>query len=140
MSTDLEALIASALARALESIESADGSDALRRVTAELTGKKGPLGELRARLGGVGDIEEKRRIGKALADATAVMEQALDDKMRAVLDREMRDRVAAERMDLTELLTSPRRAKTRSRPRSCTSSRSAISTRSSRARVTRAAR
>lgn len=111
MSADLEALIRSALARALESIDSVDDSDSMRAVAAELAGKKGPLAELRGRLGGIDDIEQKRRVGKALAEATAAMERALEVKSQEVSDREMRDRIAAERMDLTELLTSPRRGR-----------------------------
>lgn len=112
MSGDLEALIRSALAQALESIDSAADSDALRVLASELTGKKSPLADLRSRLGAIDDIDTKRRVGKALSEATAALEQSLADKQRVVADREMAERTAAERMDLTEHLSSPRRGRT----------------------------
>jgi len=111
MSNEFEAQIQSALAAALDSIASVEDSETLRVTTTELSGKRSPLNELRSRLGGVADIEEKRRLGKALAEATEAVSRALEDKRSVISQREMRERIAEERMDLTECVTAGRRGR-----------------------------
>jgi len=111
MSSELEALIANALDAALSTIESIEDSSALRAATVEQTGKRSPLVELRSRLGGLVDVESKRRIGKLLSDATETVGLALEDKRKFVSDREMRARIEDERMDLTEFVTVGRRGR-----------------------------
>jgi phenylalanyl-tRNA synthetase alpha chain len=111
MSGDLEALIRATLAAALDSIAAASDLDTVRSLTSELSGKKSPLADLRSRMGSIDDLDAKRRIGKVLSEATAAVDHALADKQRVLADREMGERIAAERMDLTEFLSPPRRGR-----------------------------
>lgn len=111
MSNDLEALIHVAVGEALETIAAVEDSASIRQVSAELMAKQSPLNNLRSRLGGIIDVESKRSLGKALAQANATVNRALEERRQLIDDRELREQIQAERMDLTEYLTPGRRGR-----------------------------
>jgi phenylalanyl-tRNA synthetase alpha chain len=91
-----------------ERILSAPDLDALRAVDAELLGKKGELTSFKKQLGGM-DPDDRRVAGQALNEARRTLEGALAER-RARLDAEARTAtIAAERLDLTEVLETRRR-------------------------------
>ena len=103
--------IDAARAAAVASIASAATVDDLRRLDAELLGKKGPLAQLKAGLGKLATVDEKKAMGAALNDAMTAVQSALDER-RAVLARAERDvQLAAEALDLTEFVKPPTRGR-----------------------------
>ena len=98
MIADIEAARVAAEA----SIVAATTVDELRRLDAELLGKKGTLAALKAGLGRLATVDEKKEAGAALNLAVTRVESVLAEKL-AVLGRGERDRqLAAEAIDLTE--------------------------------------
>jgi phenylalanyl-tRNA synthetase alpha chain len=98
MIADIEAARVAAEA----SIVAATTVDELRRLDAELLGKKGALASLKTGLGRLATVEEKKEAGAALNRAVAQVESVLAERL-AVLGRGERDRqLAAEAIDLTE--------------------------------------
>jgi phenylalanyl-tRNA synthetase alpha chain len=78
-------------------------------VDTELLGKKGMLGQLKARLGSLSSVDEKKAAGQAVHAATQVVSEALEAR-RAELARAARQvQLESERYDLTEELASPQR-------------------------------
>jgi phenylalanyl-tRNA synthetase alpha chain len=93
---------------AVERLATAATLDELQALQSELLGKKGALAGFKQRLGGL-DVDERRRVGQAVNDALAAVGTALDER-RAILAADARAaRLAAERLDLTEVLTRPER-------------------------------
>ena len=98
MLTEIEAARTAALA----SIAAAVSADDLRRLDTELLGKKGALASLKAGLGRLATVDEKKAAGAALNDAVGSVEGALAERL-ALLAREERNlQLAAEAIDLTE--------------------------------------
>jgi phenylalanyl-tRNA synthetase alpha chain len=75
--------------------------EALRAAETDVLGKKAPLNALKKRLGGL-DAEARRAAGQALNATRADLEQALADRFAQLEAAERHQRLAAERMDLTE--------------------------------------
>ena len=98
-----------ASAAALADVERADTLDAIAALEPRLLGKKGILGSLKARLGGLASVDEKRAAGQALNDATQEVEAALSARREQLGDAALAARVAAERLDLTEYAGKPTR-------------------------------
>ncbi len=98
MIADIEAARVAAEA----SIAAATTVDDLRRLDAELLGKKGALALLKAGLGRLATVDEKKEAGAALNLAVTRVESVLAERM-ADLGRSERNRqLAAEAIDLTE--------------------------------------
>jgi len=94
---------------ALRRVSAAAGLDELRSLAGELLGKKSALAAFKAGLGRLATPEEKRDAGRAVNEATAAVEAAIESRM-AELGRAERDaRLASERLDLTEFATRPTR-------------------------------
>ena len=91
---------------ALKAIADSTDTAGLRKVAAELASKKSPLNAVRAQLGKVSDADDKKAIGKALSEASQVLDEALASAQAAL---ESAAQVASEKMDLTEYLTESRR-------------------------------
>jgi phenylalanyl-tRNA synthetase alpha chain len=89
-------------------IADATDLDALRAVEADLLGKKGELTALKKRLGGL-DPDERRQAGQAVNEARAALEAALADRFAHLEAHARAERLAAERLDLTELVEQRRR-------------------------------
>jgi phenylalanyl-tRNA synthetase alpha chain len=94
-----------ALARVAGAASVAD----VRALDTELLGKKGPFAALKSSLGRLDAIDDKRRAGQALNAATEAVAAALDARRQELAGAERAVQLDAERLDLTELLTRPRR-------------------------------
>ena len=101
--------ISAARDAALTAIEAATTTERVDALDTELLGKRGDLARLKARLGSLATIDERRRAGQLLNSATEAASSALatrrDELRRAALDA----RVASERLDLTEFASPPQR-------------------------------
>ncbi len=105
MLSDIEAAREAAIAE----IDAAPTLDELTTLATRLTGKRSALSQLKKRLAGLDTIEQKKAAGAAVNAALEAVGSALDVR-RAELRAAARDeRVAAERLDLTEVTTSPGR-------------------------------
>ena len=103
--------ITTARDQALSRVAAATSVDDVARLDAELLGKKGALATLKAGLGKLATIDEKKAAGAAVNEAMTAVEAALSDRRR-VLGRAERDtQLAAEALDLTEYVTPPRRGR-----------------------------
>ncbi|MFM9225354.1 MAG: phenylalanine--tRNA ligase subunit alpha [Actinomycetota bacterium] len=96
---DIEAAVADALGE----IAGASTLEDLRAVSAGLTGKKGRLAGLKASLGGIADIEERKALGMAVNEALATVSGAVSERENELVRAALAARVAAERIDVTEI-------------------------------------
>jgi phenylalanyl-tRNA synthetase alpha chain len=101
--------ISAACDGALAEIDGADTLDAIVALEPQLLGKKGSLGTLKTRLGGLATVDEKRLAGQALNDATQTVEAAIAARREALAEAALTKRVESERLDLTEFGGAPRR-------------------------------
>ena len=85
-----------------------DDVDDLAGIENDLVGKRSELGTLKSRLGGL-DEQGRRAAGQALNEATARVTAAIEERRAEVAARARAERIAAERLDLTEVLTRPQR-------------------------------
>jgi phenylalanyl-tRNA synthetase alpha chain len=104
--------IASAVDAALAEISAAPSSSALASLTGSLVGKKSPLGQLKAKLGTIADIDERKAIGQALNEAMVAVESAIATKRADSESAEIEAQMAAEGIDLTERIAASRRGRT----------------------------
>ena len=104
--------IASAVDAALAEISAAPSSSALASLTGSLVGKKSRLGQLKAKLGTIVDIDERKAIGQALNEAMVAVEAAIATKRADSESAEIEAQMAAEGIDLTERITASRRGRT----------------------------
>lgn len=96
-----------AVAAALSEIAGAADLDELRSVTSRVTGKKGNLAALKASLGSIGDPGERKALGMAVNDALARVGSAAQMRTDEIVRDSLASRVAAERIDVTELASGP---------------------------------
>ena len=82
--------------------------DELRTVDAEVLGKKGALAVLKTKLGGL-PVDERKTVGQAINAAVGAVQSAVDDRRSQLATDEVAERIATERMDLTEITSRPRR-------------------------------
>ena len=94
---------------ALRQIDEADDLAALSALSARLTGKKGDLARLKTGVGTLDTVEQKKQAGRAVNEALAAVDSALESRRAALAARAREARVAAERLDLTEHVVAPRR-------------------------------
>jgi phenylalanyl-tRNA synthetase alpha chain len=87
---------------ALAQIDAASSLDEVAALDARLLGKKGDLAQLKARLGGLASVDEKRAAGQAVNEALTGVADALRSRRRELAESARAARVAAERLDLTE--------------------------------------
>lgn len=103
--------ITSARDAALAQIAEASSVDEVARLDAELLGKKGALAALKAGLGKLGTVDEKKAAGAALNEAMSTVEKAVDQRRRELGRAERELQMAAEALDLTEFVAAPRRGR-----------------------------
>ena len=96
---------------ALERIATAATLDDIAALDTQLLGKRGDLAQLKTRLGSLGSVEERKAAGQQLNEATAAAAAALAGRRDELGAAEGERRVAAERLDLTEYVTRPRRGR-----------------------------
>jgi phenylalanyl-tRNA synthetase alpha chain len=101
--------IAAARDAALAEIAAAGSLAELDEREPQITGKKGPLGRIKSGLGALDTIEAKKAAGRALNEATDAVAKAIEARRDELLGREEVAVIAAERLDLTEVATPPRR-------------------------------
>jgi len=94
---------------ALDRIAAATTLDDVAALSGQLLGKRGELGQLKTKLGSLATVDEKKAAGQALNEATEAAAAALEQRRRELADEERAARVQAERLDLTEIRTRPRR-------------------------------
>ena len=94
---------------ALERVAKASTADEVRALEAELLGKRGPFATFKSGLGALATVDEKKAAGQAVNEATAAVSAGLDQRRRELAAAERVVQLAAERVDLTEVLTRPRR-------------------------------
>ena len=100
--------LAQARAEGLASVAAATTLDELRSVESEVLGKRGPLARAKAGLGAL-PVEERRDAGRAVNEAMAAVQAALDTRSAELNAESRRVQLASERLDLSEALTRPRR-------------------------------
>jgi len=88
----------------LAEIAGLSNSGEVAAATPGLVGKKAPLGLLKSKLGGLADIEERKKMGQAINDAVVSVEAALAVKRSECDERELAEQLASEHIDLTERL------------------------------------
>jgi phenylalanyl-tRNA synthetase alpha chain len=94
---------------ALDRIAAAASLDDVTALAGQLLGKRGDLAQLKTKLGALATVEEKKAAGQALNEATVAASAALDARRGELAAAERDARVAAERLDLTEIVSRPRR-------------------------------
>jgi phenylalanyl-tRNA synthetase alpha chain len=94
---------------ALARVAEADSLDAVTALDPQLLGKKGELATLKASLGALETVEEKKAAGQAVNDAVRAVTEALDARRAELATAARAARVEAERLDLTEFAVAPRR-------------------------------
>jgi phenylalanyl-tRNA synthetase alpha chain len=86
---------------AIEELSAAGTVDRLQALDTELLGKRSSLNAFKKRLGALG-ADERREVGRALNASREAVEATLEGRRAALADRERAERIAAERLDLTE--------------------------------------
>jgi phenylalanyl-tRNA synthetase alpha chain len=94
---------------ALDRIAEATTLDDVTSLAGQLLGKRGELAQLKTKLGSLATVDEKKSAGQALNEATDEASAALELRRAELAAEERAARVQAERLDLTEILTRPRR-------------------------------
>ncbi len=101
--------VAAAAQAALGRIQEVATTADLRSLESELLGKRGPFAGFKTRLGSLPSAEEKKAAGQALNEATQGVAAAIAGRLRDLAAAERRVQLEAERLDLTEVLSRPRR-------------------------------
>jgi len=94
---------------AVARLAAATSSDDVRAVELEVLGKKGSLTDLKAGLGKLATIDEKKDAGRALNEATAEVAAALATRLAQFRSAERAVQLEVERLDLTEVMRKPGR-------------------------------
>jgi phenylalanyl-tRNA synthetase alpha chain len=92
----------------LADLASASSLDDLHGVESRVLGKRSPLTSLRQQLGAL-DPEARRAAGQLLNETRTTLEQAAAQRRADLAAAEGAARIAAERLDLTEVIGGPRR-------------------------------
>jgi phenylalanyl-tRNA synthetase alpha chain len=101
--------ISAARDAALERIAAAVTVDDVVGIDQDVLGRRGTLTLLKSSLGSLGAPDERRAAGRSLNAATQAVTAAISERRRALADAARADRIAAERLDLTEFVAAPRR-------------------------------
>ena len=94
---------------ALAQVEAADSLEAVAGLASQLLGKQGSLAQFKKQLGGLATVDEKKAAGQAVNEAIEAVTDAIAVRESILGDEALSQRVAAERLDLTEHLGRPTR-------------------------------
>jgi phenylalanyl-tRNA synthetase alpha chain len=94
---------------ALGKIAAASSLDEITALDSQLLGKRGDLAQLKARLGTLITVEDRKEAGRHLNEAIYAVGSALGAQRDALTVGDVARRVEAERLDLTEFIGRPRR-------------------------------
>jgi phenylalanyl-tRNA synthetase alpha chain len=95
--SDVDAILSEAQGEVAGAMSSAQ----LKDLQSKYLGKSGSIPGLMRRLGQISDPEEKRSFGKAVNDAKATVEAAIEGRLSELKDRERVAQFAAEQIDVT---------------------------------------
>lgn len=109
------AAIESAVAEAVTQIAAAASLEDLRIVVNAATGKKGSLAGIKAGLGKIADVEERKLVGQAVNDALVRVQQAADTRTADLKRESFAGAIAADRVDMSELALGARASSRRGR-------------------------
>jgi phenylalanyl-tRNA synthetase alpha chain len=84
-------------------------ADEVRTLEAELLGKRGPFATFKTGLAALSTVEEKKAAGQAVNEATVAVADRLAARRRELASAERVMQLAAEHLDLTEVMSRPRR-------------------------------
>jgi phenylalanyl-tRNA synthetase alpha chain len=101
--------IAAARDAALEKIAAAGTVEEIVALDSQLLGKRGDLAQLKARLGGLETVDERRTAGQRLNEAVDAVAASIARRREALTGAEIARRVEAERLDLSEFAAKARR-------------------------------
>ena len=104
--------IAAARDAALKQIAAASTLDDITRLDQEALGRRGALTLLKTQLGSLTTVDEKKAAGRELNAAQREVAEALESRREELRAAERSSTIAAERLDLTEFVTAPRRGHT----------------------------
>lgn len=102
--SDIETDLVAATEAARREIESASTSEDLRRVVSTVLGKKGLISSIKAQLGKVADIDDRKRLGQRVNEALAEIQSSAEHREETLVATEIAAQVNAERLDLSEVL------------------------------------
>lgn len=105
--TPERAALADALAAGLQAVSGATSSQDLRSVVSGLTGKKGAIAQVKAQLGRISDIEERKALGALVNDALESVHKAADERLQQLKRAEFADQIERERIDMSEWALGP---------------------------------
>jgi phenylalanyl-tRNA synthetase alpha chain len=94
---------------ALARVGQAATAEEVRALEAELLGKRGPFATFKTGLGALATVDEKKAAGQAVNEATVAVAAGLDQRRRELAAAEREVQLAAERLDLTEVMSRPKR-------------------------------
>lgn len=94
---------------ALARVDQASTADEVRALEAELLGKRGPFAAFKSSLAGLATVDEKKAAGQAVNEATTAVARRLSERRGELAAAERLIQLAAQRLDLTEVMTRPRR-------------------------------
>ena len=94
---------------ALARLGAATNSDEVRAVELDTLGRRGTLTDLKAGLGSLGTVEEKKEAGRLLNEAVTGVTAALEARLVEFRRAERQRQLVGERLDLTEVLSTPQR-------------------------------
>jgi phenylalanyl-tRNA synthetase alpha chain len=94
---------------ALGKIAAAAALDDIIGIDQDVLGKRGSLTLLKSGLGSLSSVDDRKAAGSALNEATKTVAAALAERRRELGTAERDAKVAAERLDLTEFASEPRR-------------------------------
>ena len=92
----------------VDRVRTAASLEDLRAAEQELLGKRSPLAAFNQRLGSM-PVEERKEAGRRVNEARSALVAAVEERRLALADEERRQRLDAERLDLTEVLPVPGR-------------------------------
>ena len=97
------AAIEAAVADAVAQISAAVSVEDLRLVVNAATGKKGTLAGIKAGLGRIDGIEDRKAAGQAVNDALARVQQSADSRLAELKRASFADAIDADRVDMSEI-------------------------------------
>lgn len=95
--------------RALELLGRATDLAELHTAEAASLGKRSELAQLKTRLGALGSVEDRKLAGQALNEVRIALEEQYARRAAELSSAALDQRIALERLDLTEVTTRPRR-------------------------------
>jgi len=107
--------ISAATDAVLAAVAGAKSEDDVRVLVSGATGKKGDLGGMKATLGKVADIEERKKLGQLINDALARVNEVAEERIVGLRRGAIAAQVAADRVDVTELALSAQANRRRGR-------------------------